>query len=632
MAILRRSLHYFRADARALVLLLCVLVAQALASLLQAWPMALLVDVLVGAPPASGHAVAWVRSALPDGRAAAIMVCAGATLVLRLMQELLTMTRTLLGHHVGYGGVMRLRCELFRKLQALHLEYHHREPQADAMYRLANDTTGVQALLDVAVSLLVSAVTLAAMAVVMLGKSPPLTLVAVTIAPVLLWVNVRFGRRLKSCGEHAKKAESELTTVIQRSLTAVGLAQAYRREPDEFARFQSTAKTSVGAWLRLHRDQVHYVLAVGALFGAGGAAVLGYGAGLVSAGEMTVGDLTIFLAYLGMLYDPLCKLSGASGSLAGGATGAQRVFDVLDRPRGIDDAPDAIALAPGPRTLGLHGVDFHYPGREPVLRDVDVRVAPGQMVAFVGESGSGKTTLLNLLPRFYDPTRGSLTLDGVDLRRLRLEDVRRHVALVLQESVILPSTIAENIAFGRADATCEEIRAAAELAGAARFIEALPAAYDTRLDEGGRNLSGGQRQRIGIARALVTHAPILVLDEPTSALDPEHERIVTESLAALKGSRTIVVVSHRMSTVAGCDVIHVMRRGRIVESGDHESLLALGGLYHRMVRGEVGGLVPEVRLVDGAPLASSPLGAPSAVPEEAPACWNGPMVESAVAL
>jgi ABC-type multidrug transport system fused ATPase/permease subunit len=250
----------------------------------------------------------------------------------------------------------------------------------------------------------------------------------------------------------------------------------------------------------------------------------------------------------------------------------------------VTDAPDALDLARRPRALSLDGATFAYTPTKPVLRDVSATIEPGEMVAFVGSSGVGKSTLLNLLPRFFDPTAGRLALDGIDLRRIKLRDLRRHIAVVLQESMILPTTIAGNIAYGRIDATDDEIRRAARMAGAEEFIEALPDGYDTLVAEGGQNLSGGQRQRIAIARALLTEAPILVLDEPTSALDPHHERQITELLASLKGERTIVLVSHRLSTVVDCDQIFVMEGGEVVERGAHSALLARRGAYYQMAK------------------------------------------------
>jgi ATP-binding cassette subfamily B protein len=297
---------------------------------------------------------------------------------------------------------------------------------------------------------------------------------------------------------------------------------------------------------------------------------------------MTIGDLWIFMSYVQQLYDPLQKLSGSSVDLQRGMAGMLRVYEVLDTEATVRDDPHAESLPRRPRVLTLEHAGFEYSPQAQVLEDVSVTVRPGEMVAFVGPSGVGKSSLLNLLPRFYDPTSGRLALDGHDLRKIKLRDLRKHVALVLQENAILPTTVAENIAYGVPGASLDAIRQAAVLAGADGFIQALPQQYSTVLTEGGLNLSGGQRQRISIARALATEAPILVLDEPTSALDPHSEQMITETLHGLKGHRTIVLVSHRLSTVFDCDRIYVMDAGKIVEQGTHDQLLALGGFYYRM--------------------------------------------------
>jgi ATP-binding cassette, subfamily B, bacterial len=375
-------------------------------------------------------------------------------------------------------------------------------------------------------------------------------------------------------------------------MASISLTQAFGREADEYNRFQTSVNRSVRAWLRLHWEEVCYGLAVSVIFGVGGAIVFGYGGYLVYRDQfllhdpagMTLGDLILFMTYLGMVYDPLCKLSGASGTIQQGVAGVERIFDVLDRNCEIAESVDASPLPRQPRTLTLDNVSFSYRSDRPLLQNVNAVIRPGELVAFVGASGVGKSTLLNLLPRFYDPVGGSIRLDGHDLRDIRLRDLRQHTALVLQEGVILPSTVAENIAYGRPNVTLSEIRTAAELAGASSFIEQLPNGYAERISEGGQNLSGGQRQRIAIARALLTEAPILVLDEPTSALDPHHERVITELLERLKGQRTIVVVSHRLSTVVAADQIFVMDHGRIVEQGTHSELLDLRGIYFAMAQ------------------------------------------------
>ncbi|KYF73767.1 ABC transporter ATP-binding protein [Sorangium cellulosum] len=572
----------------ALSLLVCVSIA---ISLLQVWPVAVIVDLISSGPREGDLVHRLLLAPLPDSLLGRVLGLAAMTLVLRVAQEFVGMGRALLNFRIGYGGLMRVRCDVYRKLQALHIGYHRAQPQGDALYRLNQDATGFHGILNVAVSVLGSALTLAVMLCIMAARSPGLTLLALAVVPPLLLTNVKFGRALRRKCTEAKEVESQLTTSVQRSMASIGLVQACGREADEEARFHATLGNSVKAWLRLHHDELRHTLTVGSILGLGGALVLGYGGHLVvearaGAGDagMTLGALTAFLGYLGMLYDPLCKLTGAGAAVQGGVAGAQRVFEVLDRDQAVTDVHDAAALPPEPRTLSLENVGFEYRPGHPVLRGVDATIRPGEMVAFVGSAGAGKTTLFSLLPRFHNPTHGALRLDGIDTRAVRVADLRRHMAIVLQDCILLPATIAENIAYGRPSATGAEIRKAAEMAGAAGFVEALPDGYGTQIADGGLNLSAGQRQRIAIARALLSGAPILVIDEPTDGIDAEHERTLVEALRALKGQRTIILMSHRLSTVVGCDKIFVMERGRIVEHGAHADLLRRGGVYTAMAR------------------------------------------------
>ena len=592
-----RAVSYFRQDVHLILLQLLLIAMSTGLGLLMAWPMAVLVDSVFAARAVQGG---WVHrmffAVLPSSMLGRVIGLAVIGLALKLVSDALGIAQTLVGNRVQYNGLVRVRCDLYRKLQSLSLAYHSGQPQGDAIYRLSSDTYGCQNILGVVTSSVVAAGTLGVMACVLAARSWQLTACAFSVVPFLAAANVVFGRRLKARSVACKEQDSRFTSAVHRSLSCIGLVQAFGREADEFRHFQSTVRGTVAAWWRLNWQQTAYNLIVGALFGVGGAVVFGYGGYLVyrdqyvlhTAHGMTVGDLLVFTSYLGMLWGPLCSLTGLAANMQGGVAGAQRVFEILDRDVVIEDAPAAKALPRQPRTIELDGVTFGYDDARPVLRDVSVTFRPGEMVAFVGSSGVGKSTILNLLPRFYDPISGAVRFDGVDIREARVGDVRRHVALVLQESVILPTTVAENIAYGRPDATREQVAAAARLAGAAEFIEAMPAGYDTPVNEGGSNLSGGQRQRISIARALLTEAPVVVLDEPTSALDPHHERLVVESLRSIKGTRTVVLVSHRLSTVVDCDRILVMDGGRIVEQGSHAELLAKRGVYYNMARKQAG--------------------------------------------
>jgi ABC-type multidrug transport system fused ATPase/permease subunit len=580
-----RALGYYRRHLGMVLVSLVLVAFSILFSLIQPLTLAILIDLFT---PSSDRDT-WIHRVFhfiyPDPNLLhQIIALTLITLVLRLARELIQMYQTLLSIRVAYAGLMDVRCDLFTKIQELSIGYHRAQPQGDAIYRLSWDTFGFQTIYNIVLGGFVNVLTLVYMVVLMVSFNVKLTLVSLLVVPPLLWAMRRYGKVMQSAATQAKEADSVLTTTIQRSVAAISLVQAFGREQDEIARFSSTVKNSVAAWMTLHKQEILYSLVLGVIFAVSGTLLFGYGGYLVYHGDISIGVMTAFLAYLQGLYDPLNKLSSSGSAVQGGAAGAKRVFEVLDRDPVIRDAPGAHALPVLPRTITLDRVGFEYAANTPILRDVTCAIAPGQMVAFVGSSGVGKTTLLNLLPRFYDVTSGAFRLDDHDVRRIKIRDLRKHVALVLQESVILPTTIAENIAYGRPEATPAQIKRAAEQAGALPFIEKLPERFNTLISESGSNLSGGQRQRISIARALLTESPIIVLDEPTSALDPQTEQLITETLKSLRGSRTLIIVSHRLSTVLDCDQIFVMDEGRIAEQGTHGELIAKRGVYFAMAK------------------------------------------------
>jgi ABC-type multidrug transport system fused ATPase/permease subunit len=585
----RRVLAYFRPELPSILLLLLVHCALAGLALLIAWPMAVLVDVVLTDSPKRGSLYDLILRLLPEETGGRIVGLALLTFLLKLSQDVLVMLRTWVSSHVNYAGLMRIRGDLFRKIQRLHLAYHHAQAPGEMLYRLTQDTAGAQSVLSTLLSGVVAVITLAAILAILGARSPGLTLSAFSVLPLLVVANVWFERTLKSRSREAKEQDTRLVTVVQQSITTIGLVQAFGREADEIARFHHSSTNSVGAWLRLAFEESRYWFVVGTVFGIGGAIVFGYGGWLVQAARergdpdgLSVGDLLVFVAYLGMLWDPLCRLTGAHTSLQTSLVGVERVFEVLDRRPVIRDKRRARDLALAPRAIELRDVHFSYQPNRPVLRGISVRVAPGELVAFVGPSGAGKTSLLNLLPRFYDPDRGSVRFDEHDARDIKVRDLRRHVALVLQDPLLLPTTVAENIAYGNPLATSDEIRAAGEIAGVGEFVAGLPQGYETSIGEGLAPFSGGQRQRISIARAIASAAPILVLDEPTSALDPVNERRVIRTLADLKGRRTVVLVTHRLAATVGCDRIYMMEAGRIVEQGSYAELFASRGAFWRM--------------------------------------------------
>nr|WP_292531247.1 ABC transporter ATP-binding protein [Methylocystis sp.] len=529
---------------------------------------------------------------MPTDRPGQIAGLVAIGLGLQLVGYSAWMGRMMINYYLNYRGTTRVRFDLFTKLQNLGLTYHRNRPQGDSIYRLITDAFGPWGIVDVVIGTSVAAVTLTVMTIILFSRNVGLTLAAFTVAPFMIWSNWRFGVRIHKRALESKQIDADLASHIQQAMTRIPLAQAFRRENSEFRGFSNAVGRSVGALLRLNWQEQLYPLARDSILSVGGAIILGYGGWLVYrdqflspvADGMSVGTLLIFMDYLRKLWDPLKWLSEFFAKVRIFEAASRRVFRVLDEAETVADAPGARWIPRKLRTMTLDGVGFDYGGGKQILANISAAIRPRQMVAFVGASGAGKSTLLSLMLRFYDPTSGALRLDDLDFRELRLDSLRGHFAFVAQDSLVLPATIAENLAYAKQSATRAEIERAAEAAGAAEFIDALPQGYETVLAEGGANLSGGQRQRIAIARALLSDAPFLVLDEPTSALDPEQERRLIETLHRLKGSRTIFLVTHRLESVVDCDCIFVMSKGQIIERGAHDALISSGGAFSRARR------------------------------------------------
>ncbi len=553
---------------------------EAVANLLEPWPLKIVVDYVFRSRQSTLPFDHFVHSFLGSDKLAVVKFACLAVLAIAILDAISTYGEKYLTTSVGQWVTYDLRRTLYAHIQRLSLSFHDQKRTGDLISRVTSDVDDIQSFITSGLlSSLINAITLVGMVAVMFWLNWQFTLIALSVAPVLFLVVYTFTRRIKKASRAVRKKESQVFSVIEEVLSSIHVVKAFAREEYEQERLEKASLEEVETALRARSLKARLTPLVDVIVAIGTCLVLWFGARLILSGNLSAGSLVLFVSYLSKMYKPMQELSKMTDTYSKAAVGYERIEEVLETEKEVRDLPGARRLGRVKGKIEFEHVSFCYSSEQPILSDVSFTIEPGQMIALVGPTGVGKSTIISLVARFYDPIEGVIKIDGTDIRRFRQKSLREHISFVLQETVLFHGPIWQNIAYGKPEATREEIIRAAEQANASEFIEKMPEGYDTLVGERGVTLSGGQRQRIAIARAIIRNTPILILDEPTSGLDAVSEKLVFEALDRLMEGKTAIVIAHRLSTIRRADMIYVVNDGAIVESGKHEELLERSGLY-----------------------------------------------------
>lgn len=551
--------------------------------LLKPWPLKIIIDHVL-----TGNSLPWGFSKGWSPQLLLFVMCAGLVLIfvfsgaLRILNDYTTI-------RIGQKMVNDLRRDLYSHIQRLSLSFHNRQQIGDLMYRITADTLGIQTLtMNGVFTVLSAAILLVGMFFVMLWVDWYLTLLAMVVCPMLFGAIALLNNKMTLAASDARRRESAVYCVVQRTLAAIRVVQAFTKEDEEQRSFLKASTESLAADLRLYNLQNFYYAVVNVTIAAGTATVLWLGARHVLSGDLTVGEMVVFTSYLASLYAPLNSIFETYGSVQSGNVGVRRAFAILESERGVPEGHRIFSSREASGEIAFEAVSFGYDASRSVLKRINFRVAPGEKIAIVGPTGAGKSTLVSFLLRFYDPQAGRVTIGGVDIKEFQLNSLRRQIATVLQPPLVFPITIRANIAYGRPEATQDEIVTAAGMARIDDFIARLPHGYDTMVGEQGVTLSEGEKQRLTIARAILLNAPVLILDEPTSSVDYETEALIMEGLQQLMAGRTTFIIAHRLSTVRRADLIVVLREGQIAEQGSFAELIRRHGPFAYLYRTQFG--------------------------------------------
>jgi ABC-type multidrug transport system fused ATPase/permease subunit len=577
MGLIRELLRPYR---RSLAIILTAMIVQSVMTLAAPWPLKIILDNVILGRKLSPWMNDFLRPMLTHGHRVHIAaVAAVAVVIIALLNALASYLANYFTESVGQWVANDLRMRTYHHLQYLSLRYYDTHQSGVLLSTITADVLTIQNFASSAtLGIVIDMITILGMLVIMFFMNWDFTLIAVAVTPLMLLLASRFKKAVKKSTHEVRKQQSNIVAVVQQDLESIRVVKAFGRQELEQEELQVVSHATVAAALKARQVKALLSPLVSIIVACCVGFVLWRGSLLILAGWMTAGELTVFLSYLGSFFKPVKDLASMNNSIAQTAVAVERIRQILDADSILPEKPDA-REQPIRGEIVFDHVAFAYDESYPVLRDVSFTVNPGQMIGVVGPTGGGKSTIMSLIPRFYDPSAGNVLVDGIDVRDYRLRSLRDQIGYVLQETVLFRGTVRDNIAYGRAGATDEEIIEAAKLANADEFITRMPNGYQSFVGDRGDTLSGGQRQRIGIARAIIRNNPILILDEPTAALDTESERLVIEALERLMKGRTVLTIAHRLSTIRDADKIIVLKGGVVAEQGSHDQLLALGGTY-----------------------------------------------------
>lgn len=568
-----------------LTLAFVAVLGETFSDVLEPWPIKIVIDNILQSKKLPGWLAGFVSGAFGQNKLAILNFAVAAVAGIAVVGAISSYLEKYLTTSVSQWVTHDLRRTLYNHIQRLSLAEYDKTQTGDLISRVTSDINAVQDFINSALlGIIVNVLTLVGMAGVMFYINWRFTLIALSIAPALFAVVYYLTRRIKKASREVRKKESELVSVVQEVLTSVRVVKAFAREDFEVTRFESQSLENVETALEARSIKAKLSPIVDVMVAIGTCLVIGYGARLALNGQISAGVLIVFLLYLGKMYKPMRDLSKSTDTVSKAIVGYERIEEVLEIEARVRDLPKARKAPRFKGNIEFDHVSFSYDDKTPVLKDVSFEIQTGQVAAIVGPSGVGKTTIISLIPRLYDPQSGTIKIDGVDIRRFKLKSLREQISFVLQETLLFRTSVWENIAYGKPDASPDQIIRAAKEANAHEFIVQLPEGYGTMVGERGVTLSGGQRQRIAIARAIVRNTPILVLDEPTTGLDSSSEQAVIEALERLMKGKTCIVVAHHLSTIRHADMIFVVKESELTEKGTHDQLLAAGGLYAELYR------------------------------------------------